>query len=333
MTQAFSMSNDTRAIKLYLVLRALETLAYYKQVTAPRPPFLAEDRYNRMKRLLPSMIISFVAAEVLPLSLAIFLRDRSTDDPSLPAVLAALVLILLTFILGALSHDGLDESGGKTKMIAFNADHLQERYELISLIFIGEICFAAGRPSNDEDRTMASAAALISAFGAYLLVFTTGSAGQTEFWVRSIKHRFFGIIMYVGLFCSIPAIGAGLVRVLEEDDASEVDGETEHSLSCNLSAADLLCYASGAFLIFSSLLNLSNLEATKEISKAKIGIWARVFVRLACGFICLLFSLLGGGMGCAGDIPSPTFLCPLLMLTSAIIEIWAVRSVTVRRSK
>jgi hypothetical protein len=319
MTQKFASSNHATAIKLYLALRAIETGAYFKQVSAPRPGFVTQDRYENMKALVPIMVLTFVVAEAVPLTMAIFFQDHSSGEPYFPAILAAVGSIVLSFFLGAWSRD--EESGGKVMEEAFHTGHLQERCDLIMLIFIGEICFAAGRPTgNDEDKTMVSLASLVSAIGAFLLVFTARSTGRTEFSVRSVKHIAFGIFMYGGLFCAIPAIGSGFVRVMEkEEDASRHE-------SCNFASADLLCYATGAFLVFSSFINVINAEAATEFLEVKVGIRGRFLIRFVCGVISLSCSLLGDGMGCAGKVPAPIFLCPLLMLTSAFIEIWAVGS-------
>lgn len=321
MTQKFASSNHATAIKLYLALRAIETGAYYKQVSAPRPGFVTQDRYENMKTLVPIMVLTFVVAEAIPLTMAIFFQDHSTGEPFFPAILAAVGLMVLSFFLGAWSRD--EEGGGKMMEGAFDIGHLQERCDLITLIFIGEICFAAGRPTgNDDDKTMVSLASLMSAFGAFLLMFAARSTGRTEFSVRSVKHIAFGIFMYGGLFCAIPAIGAGFVRVMEkEENASKDSGE-----SCNFTSANLLCYATGAFLVFSSFINVISAEVATELLEAKVGIWGRFLIRFLCGVINLSCSLLGDGMGCTGKVPTPIFLCPLFMLTSAFIEIWAVGS-------
>jgi hypothetical protein len=271
-----------------------------------------------MKTLVPIMVLTFVVAEAIPLTMAIFFQDHSSGEPYFPAILAAVGLIVLSFFLGVWSRDEEEMMEG-----AFDTGHLQERCDLIMLIFIGEICFAAGRPTgNDEDKTMVSLASLMSAFGAFLLMFTARSTGRTEFSVRSVKHIIFGVFMYGGLFCAIPAIGAGFVRVMEkEEDASKDSGE-----SCNFPSANLLCYATGAFLVFSSFINVINAEVATELLDAKVGIWGRFLIRFVCGVISLSCSLLGDGMGCSGKVPTPIFLCPLLILTSAFIEIWAVGS-------
>ena len=319
MTQKFASSNHSTAILLYLALRAIETGAYFQQVSAPRPGFVTQDRYENMKALVPIMVLTFVVTEAFPLTVAIFFQDHSSGEPYFPAILAAVGSIVLSFFLFAWSSD--EQSGGKMMEEAFDTGHLQERCDLIMIIFIGEICFAAGRPTgNDEDKTMVSLASLMSAIGAFLLVFTASSTGRTEFSVRSVKHIVFGIFMYGGLFCAIPAIGSGFVRVMErEEDASRHE-------SCNFASADLLCYATGAFLIFLSFINVMNAEAATVLSEAEVGIWGRFLIRFVCGVVTVSCSLLGDGMRCADKVPTPIFLCPLLMLTSALIEIWAVGS-------
>lgn len=181
--------------------------------------------------------------------------------------------------------------------------------------------------------------ALVVAFGAFLLVFSTHSIEQDKFWYRGSKFSVFGMLLYAGMFCAIPGIGSGYSLIMEANDgADEAEAgagagiDEERNLLCDGDSADLLCYSASAFLIFSALMNLINIEQPREISEAKLTIWQRFSIRFICGIIVLIIGLAPqydseySSTACIANWPSNIFIVPVFFLIPSFVEVWAVNS-------
>ena len=91
------------------------------------------------------------------------------------------------------------------------ADHVHERFELITLIFIGEICFAAGKPMGNMHQYLVTCAALWTAFSAYLLIFATRHAQGhgPELWGKSAKHMVAGMTVFEAFAHAMTTVSTG----------------------------------------------------------------------------------------------------------------------------
>jgi low temperature requirement protein LtrA len=343
MTQNFTTNDDMKAILWYLLLRLVESLVFTKQIFLPYKAkedchgskccTVSDEWLQHMQAFIPVTWIAFVLCELLPLSMAIFLGSRE-DGPYFPAILVSILLIVVGFFFSAIDrsgfsndHDGTRPTATTTskKMIesAFDADHLQERYELITLIFTGELCFAAGKHGNE----VASTAVLFMAFATYLLTFKTHPlVGHTKFWIRGVVHTVAGLFLYAGVFCAIPAMGSAFVRIVESGQEEEYEEEQEggEDASVGISAGDLLCYSAGAFMIFTASINLIHVDPV--VDAPKIGAGGRGAIRIATGLLILSLSVLVPESMLFGGVPVATSLVPLLSLSCAAVEIWAVGS-------
>jgi hypothetical protein len=339
MTQNFTTSNDNKAILWYLLLRFVESLVFMKQIFLPHKAkqdglgnmccTVSDEWLKRMEAFVPIMWATFVICELIPLSLAIFLGDRQ-EGPYFPAILASILLIIASFFLSAIDRRHFSEaeetpSTNTKKMMesAFDADHLQERYELITLIFTGELCFAAGKHGNE----VASTAVLFMAFATYLLTFKTHPpVGHTKFWLRDIVHTVAGLFLYAGVFCAIPAMGSAFVQIVEsgQEEYNEEEQEGGKDNSGGISAGDLLCYSAGAFLIFTASMNLIHVDPV--VNAPKIGAGSRGAIRIVTGFLILSLTVSVPESLLFGGVPIATSLVPFLSLSCAAVEIWAVGS-------
>lgn len=206
----------------------------------------------------------------------------------------------------------------------FDVEHFEERYELISLIFTGELCFAAGTPGN----SVGTYGVLFMAFCVYLLTFKSHPLkGHVKFWARGILHSVAGLFLYAGVFCAIPAIGSAFVRIVESEQEEEVAVE---GLS-GVSAGDLLCYSAGAFMVFTAMLNLMHVDPPPDAGSAapKISSRNRGLVRIFVGVIIWSLSVLIPEEVEMQGAPVASILVPFLAFVSASIEIWAVGSLKI----
>jgi len=325
MARSFSIDNDANAMKSYLGLRAFETLIYWRQVKFPYKAIVLEDGTKMMSvsedwvaamnSYTPVISFMFLVCETIPLILAIYWGTNG--GVYYPMVLVSMILICSSFLIGALGGIG---NRGKMLVNAFDADHLSERYELITLIFTGELCFAAGKPGN----TLGSNGVMIMAFATYLMTFKSFPLhGQIKFWARSVLHSVIGLLLYAGVFCAIPAMGSAFARIINEVDSEAIEkGDQE-----GISAGDLLCYSAGSFMVFSSLMNLINKDPVGENSPA-LSSTNRGVIRTLTGIIIWsLTFIIPDSNENKSDIAAA--IVPLFALLSTAIEIWAVGSLKI----
>lgn len=338
MTQSFALSNDATAFQWYLVTRVFEVFNYIKQVAEDVPDFVSKEQVNNMRSFVPFFVSTFILCEAIPLLVANWLRDEETGEPYLPLVLFCIFSIKVAHVVGAILSD--KRTHGKILECTFDREHLHERYELITLIFIGEICFAAGSPKGHENKhkMLITTATIAVAFAAYLLIFLTRhSKGAAEFWDKSATHLVSGMFLFAGLFCAIPGLAAGFVRIMDEGEESEEVEEqaSEHRAlskpesSCDPATAHLLCYSLFSFLILSALINaLDEKETRAPFERKRIGLWGRVSIRISCSILILLLVIpkLENSVGCIGEIPSATLVCPIIAMSCAMVEVWAART-------
>lgn len=322
MSQAFKIDDDATAIRWYLGLRCFETLVYFRQIRFPYRAITLEDGtktlsvsnewLDGMAGYIPVMAVSLVFCEIIPLSFAVYWGVH--DELYYPMVLASIALILISFFAGA----GVGNRG-KMLVNAFDADHLSERYELITLIFTGELCFAAGTPGNP----VGCNGVLFMAFAAYLLTFKSFPLkGHIKFWARSILHSVAGLFLYAGVFCAIPAMGSAFTRIIEGEEEEEGDPGT-------VSAGDLLCYAAGAYMVFTAMINLINCDKPNGPATPKISSLNRGLLRISTGILIWTLTVLVPEEALVGGAPLSTVLVPVLALISTTVEIWAVGSLKI----
>ena len=192
------------------------------------------------------------------------------------------------------------------------------RYELITLIFTGELCFAAGKPGN----AVGSNGVMFMAFAAYLLTFKSYPLrGHIKFWARSVLHSVVGLFLYAGVFCAIPAMGSAFARIITDEEGEEDGGGG----GTTASAGDLLCYSAGSFMAFTALINTICVDPSGP-EAPKISSFNRGMIRGLSGVgIWSLAHLIPEDLE-YGGAPLAAVLVPAIALASTSVEIWAVGS-------
>jgi hypothetical protein len=231
---------------------------------------------------------------------------------------------------GAYKGDTMQRENSKSNLVkvkrVFDPSLLKERYELMVLIFIAEIVFGATAGMNADEKTfiILAVSAVLSAFGCYLLCFRTQPPTSQSFWNASGMRIITGQHFYAGLFSVIPGIAAGYIHIGEaivEQNKADQDEFIENE-SCDLESSLLLCCSVAAFLLFSGLIHFINVSPENTDSrrlgeKARRGLW-------------LLFFLIAVSLAsfdyerwmCLGSIPVVVFLCPILPIMCACVEVW-----------
>ena len=337
MSQAFSVNNYMIAALWYLFLRAFETAIYWRSMIHPYKAIkladgsmtlsVSDDWLKAMSDYIPVMVFTFIFCEFIPLSLAVYWGHH--DDLYSPMVATSIVLIILSFFVGAVravgkqnGNQGQQQQMSKDANVinGFDVEHFEERYELISLIFTGELCFAAGTPGN----SVGAYGVLFMAFSVYLLTFKSHPLNGVKFWARGILYSVAGLFLYAGIFCAIPAIGSAFVRIVESEQKEEEEEEVEGSVS----AGELLCYSAGAFMILSAFLNLMHVDPDGSAA-TKISLRNRGLIRIFVGLIIWSLSVLIPDKVEFQGAPLASIVVPFLALVTCSIEIWAVGSLKI----
>ena len=338
MSQSFSVDDDRTALKWYLILRVYSIFQYaravyfpYKAIELPdgtRALSVEEGTIDEMQKFVHVMMFTVSFCEFVPL----FLAYHWGSDGQLyyPMVRISICMIILSMIASATFGNR-----GKIMVNTFDTDHLQERYELITLIFTGELCFAAGKPGN----IVGTYAVMCMAFCCYLLTFKAHPPrGHVKFWARSTLHSVVGLFLYAGVFCAIPAMGSAFARIIDNKDAAgegmentntETNAEwNEEEIIMGISAGDLLCYSAGTFMTFSAMLNVINVDP-KGHMQPKICSYHRGLIRIFFGFLMWASVFLIPEEARFHDAPLTAILIPVFAFLSTAIEIWAVGSLKI----
>ncbi len=346
MAKSFAGNEDRAAAGWYLFLRIFETAIFTRQVYYPYKAIQMEDGTRKLavdeewvtslQNYSQIMVVNLFLFEILPLSAAIVLGDGKSLY--FPAVIFSIVTIILSFTFSAVDLGyllGISSINhiSVTMEDAFDTQHLQERYELITLIFTGELCFAAGKRGN----AVASTSVLVLAFAAYLLTFKSApKKGQKKFWTKTILHSVVGLFLYSGVFCAIPAMGSAYAMIInsgaEGEGAEESKEESDEYSSSDeqdtISPTGLLSFSAGAFMGFTACMNFIH-DENVNMGGVKLFLWKRGVIRLFTGMTIFFMPFLIPDDTSLGGAPLVAVLVPCLALSCASVEIWATGSLKV----
>ena len=234
MARAMSMDNDVAFVVIYLCIRTLQTLYGIVRIACRvRPEHVSVAHFKLARKIGWGHLAMFLVAEVPPIVAAIFLhelRDGSVPDglvtgatphrrilsgapamtmppPETGLLLLALVPALVWAIRlpMAIVTDYQRGSEDDHKNSVFDTEHLIERYELIILIFIGEMVFAAALPGS----ALLSVCCCMVLIACYLLYFRTRPVGVELSWVVSYTRQMIDSFVHMVLFCALGGLGAG----------------------------------------------------------------------------------------------------------------------------
>lgn len=210
LSQHYRTGDNWGALIINIIIRSFEVIVFAVQVNR-EPPMHFDSARLAILRLIPkSMVPNFIITELLPLSLALIFQVDG--QPRMSLVWLSIVLAIAQRTYGAWKVDVIQRNSTQKPIEVFDPHLMKERYELIALIFIGELAFAAAGPSEEWRSVGYCVFAMLAAFGCFLLCFTARHPqvlAITEFWSRSGVHVMTGQHFYLGLFITIPAIAAG----------------------------------------------------------------------------------------------------------------------------
>ena len=322
LAQNYRIDDNFGALIINMILRAMEVASFAVQVHREPPMHFDSARLAILRMIPNSMVPNFVVTELLPLSLSlIFAVD---EQPRMSLVWLSIVLVMAQRTYGAYKVDKIQSDSSKPPVKVFDDHLMKERYELISLIFIGEITFAAAGDGDEWMSVGYCCFVTLTAFGCYLLFFTARQPPKImsiqEFWSRSGVHIMTGQHLYLGLFASLPAIAAGYMRIAESME--DIEGENpDGDLSCDPASSRLLILSATTFLVFSAFLH----SMTKTKREAVMKQWQLVTVRLLWSLICAGLYFFPEQSSCVGRHPVASFAVPAIFFSSTTIEIYGLQ--------
>lgn len=216
----------------------------------------------------------------------------------------------------------------------FKDHHVVERYELIMLIFTGEIAFAVAAPGAWS----VSACALLVMISCFLLHFVCVVQGRASAFSLTIQHVAAEQHRHILLFCALGGLGAGYTLAAHEvahaaaghhrvlTDGLAGPPHAEHApppfggLTCEAHAHYLIAISGATFLIFSAFGAVLNRDPPPANGRPRLPACVRCAVRLCSGVATASLLLL------PTCDPFPTAaLVPALMLATALLELWGVQ--------
>lgn len=257
--------NTGIASVLYLIGRSLQIATYHwiTHFQQPTMEHISDERLENIREIGKLMKPTFVVLELIPLVLAICLSGSKLDNPSGVNLIPAFTCIFITLLartLGALIYDRKPDHDQNN---VFGMHHILERYELITLIFFGELCFAA---ASEPGAFIPSLCCFLTAIGCYLHYFTAKDVNIVPPFGRSALRSMTAHHLHFGIFCVVPIIGVGFVRVIEmvsEDDEGEVETDSDHHSHIDNDVAAnpsrMICFSVGIFVLCCGLINSSKI--------------------------------------------------------------------------
>lgn len=307
------------ALVHFMVLRVFEVGVLWLQMQRSPPDNFDPLRLAVLKSIPTTMMPWVLFGEILPLTLSLLLSTDGGETPYLPLIFLSIFLIMAQRTYGAYQGDRMqrqqvmeDDEDCVTNI--FDPSLLRERYELVTIIFIGEIAFGAtaGLQLDELMFTLLAIPSVLSAFGCYLLCF----GEQQTFWNSTGMRIIFGQHIYLGIFLASPGIAAGYLQIGEAIAERQEEGEG----SCDLESSYLLCCSVPAFLVFSGLIQSINISHKDRKSdrfdkRVRYGLWLLSFL----GAISMVVVNDERWM-CLGPIPIVVFLCPFILILCSCVD-------------
>jgi len=316
------------ALIYFLILRVFEVGVLWLQVQRTPPDDFDPVRVAVLKSIPKTMIPWVVFGEIVPLSLSLVLSPSGGEIPYLPLVFLSCFLIITQRTFGAYKGDQMqresrrnliqDQPNDNLTKVLFEPSLLKERYELVNIIFIGEIAFGDTAGMHADERTffILAVSAVLSAFGSYLLCFRTQPPISQSFWNASGVRVITGQHFYACLFSIIPGIAIGYLHIGEGIMEAPQEG------LCQLESSLLLCCSMAAFILVSGLFHCINVSPKEE---HRLGENFRRSLWLFFFLVALSLALLHDKWWmCLGSIPLVIILCPLLLIACACTQILGV---------
>lgn len=208
MVKAVSSENHKLAIGMAFAGRLLLETCILCEIFCRRAPWVEPDKKKLHKDLAVRILVQ-VFIEMLPfIVVGLVFSDTFHDIFPFTGSLGTMIITAINMRAVAfqlVKHSQLSE---RDHTDIADLGHLEERYELIVLIFLGELCFSAVA----ADGIAVSLAALWTAFGCYLHYFLARSNGQKSGWNVSPLAFVSTQELHILLFFAVPAMGVGFVK-------------------------------------------------------------------------------------------------------------------------
>eukprot|EP00550_Attheya_septentrionalis_P010291 CAMPEP_0198288842 /NCGR_PEP_ID=MMETSP1449-20131203/7217_1 /TAXON_ID=420275 /ORGANISM="Attheya septentrionalis, Strain CCMP2084" /LENGTH=438 /DNA_ID=CAMNT_0043987059 /DNA_START=299 /DNA_END=1615 /DNA_ORIENTATION=- len=263
----------------FIVGRSLLGLAFVAEASSVRPDWIDIEHYEhiqRLRRLMPWM--GFL--ELLPLTISLVFAWFADDDSiSSTAILFGgygtfVIFLGLRMYHSKASFDDTPDYDHSDVQV-LDVEHLQERYALITLIFLGELCFAAASESGAYYQSLL---ALLAAIGGFLIYFIARVEGRTEAAMRSAQGSIYSQHLHFLLFGTIPIMGVAYVKLMEQ----LVEKEEEDTSQFHDSGV-ILGISSGVFLLITGLLELLTKDPELQKDQPRIHHTIRVILQIGMG--------------------------------------------------
>ncbi len=301
----FCKSGDMRSASgVYLLGRCSHITGFHMVVNGSYPTDFSMERIQNIQKFDKIMLPTFVLVEVIPLISSMLLSGTNSENPSGILMNLAVLSILLVIATRKFGAAMFDKNPNHDQNKFFGTDHLKERYELITLIFFGELCFAAASQPGSSFFGP-SFCCFMTAIGCYLFYFTAKAPNEVTPWVISASHSMSAQHCHFGIFCVIPVLGVGFVKAMElvgeATTGDEIDEHNDVYEGEDSLPTQMICYSAALFLLFSGILDSSR-------------------DRLIASTIIATLPVLGACVEFA------IYFVPFLMLFVATLEIWTLKS-------
>jgi len=191
-----------------------------------------------------------------------------------------------------------------------NTDHTKERYKLITLIFLGELCFSS---TSVPGNYYTSLSALVTAMGCFLCYFLPRVEGRVEAWNRSALCNLQCHTSHFVIFCVLPIMGVGFVEMMKENEEGNKVYDEERRW---YNSPHVLSISAGLFLF--SLGTIEMMTKDPEIPKQQVRMkrQLRVLLYFAMGMVLIGIQFLSKA--------AATYV-PLVIVGTGLALIWGVQ--------
>jgi hypothetical protein len=116
--------------------------------------------------------------------------------------------------------------------------HFQERYQLLTLIFLGEVVTAGSVATAEAtEQYLLAASAIVTACIAFSLIFLAKPADRRNPWELGVLPSIHTPHAHLAMFLALPALGAAFARIVEHSGhggVGEGSGEEPHEVHVDL---------------------------------------------------------------------------------------------------
>mmetsp|Transcript_47997 Transcript_47997/g.145009 ORF Transcript_47997/g.145009 Transcript_47997/m.145009 type:complete len:471 (-) Transcript_47997:157-1569(-) len=251
-------NDDNRtSVIIFVVGHIANAIIFAAEARIGRPTWIDPDRYNNILHL-SRLMNAIYTLEIIGLLVALVFFPE--DDTYL--LWGGLWMAITQVALRSFLARYYDSRPNYDTEKLFDKEHLHERFGLITLIFLGELCFAAATEAGEY---LISLCALATGMGAFLNYFAARVDARTEAWHQSAESSVCAQQLHVPLFCAIPSISVGFVQMMQAEER-EGSHETDDAETNKMRTGVILGLASGAFHVLMGFLELLTSDPSEHMA-------------------------------------------------------------------